>query len=414
MSLFRRREYSQRKTSRQQSPASELAAKSPVADASVKAAAPLQREAKPRVHSQATRRIFLKGAALGTLSIFLFGATGCNLFRQRGRTGNAVEDGARVVVYCSVDDIYAKPIFNELERTTGLRIDVVYDAEAAKTAGLANRIRAEKSRPGGDIFWSSALLQTLLLTQEGLTEQYISPGARYIPPEYKSDEAKWNALGVRSRVLVYHRGTPNPPRRLMDLTQPRFKGKIGISNPLFGSASDEAAALAVRWGIPKTLDYFRSLKKNGARVLPGNAVVAERVASGELLAGVTDSDDYFAQLKQGRNDIVAAPDSPDMVRIILNVSLLQGAPHRKAALKLIDAMLRPEIEAQVAQTMRGVESTRDEPDTGTAKEINAAAQRDQSSGADYRFSLGNSPDDTAQWPAAWQKIKAPLADILLK
>src|SRR5687768_1512589 len=91
----------------------------------------------------------------------------------------------RVVLYCSVDDVYAKPIIKQLEKQTGLKIDVLYDTEAAKTAGLANKIRAEKNRPQGDVFWSSALLQTLLLNREGLLQPYISPSAKGIPAAFK-------------------------------------------------------------------------------------------------------------------------------------------------------------------------------------------------------------------------------------
>src|SRR3712207_4833964 len=82
---------------------------------------------------------------------------GCNS-RSPSSQGTAPVSN-RVVLYCSVDDVYAQPIIRELEQKTGLRIDALYDTEATKTAGLAYRIRAERNRPRGDVFWSSALLQ---------------------------------------------------------------------------------------------------------------------------------------------------------------------------------------------------------------------------------------------------------------
>jgi iron(III) transport system substrate-binding protein len=194
------------------------------------------------------------------LLVVVFGA-GCNRSNNSGPP-------QRVVLYCSVDEVYAKPIIKRLEERTGLRIDALYDTEAAKTAGLANRIRAEKSRPRGDVFWSSALLQTLLLQREELLQPYVSPSARYIPPSFKDSTGAWTGLGVRARVLVYQQSVKDPPRTLQDLLQPRFKGQIGISNPQFGTGSDWVAALATRQGADKTIEYFRALKKNDVRVLP--------------------------------------------------------------------------------------------------------------------------------------------------
>ena len=94
-----------------------------------------------------------------------------------------------------MDDVYAKPIIKDLEKQTGLQIDVLYDTEAAKTAGLANKIRAEKLRPQGDVFWSSALLQTLLLNREGLLQPYVSPSAKEIPQAFKAKDGSWTGLG---------------------------------------------------------------------------------------------------------------------------------------------------------------------------------------------------------------------------
>jgi iron(III) transport system substrate-binding protein len=186
------------------------------------------------------------------------------------------------VLYCSVDEVYAKPIIRDLEKRTGLRIDALYDTEATKTAGLATRIRAERRRPQGDVFWSSALLQTLLLKREGLLQAYQSPSAKDIPAAFKDKDGMWTGLGVRARVIVFHETTwGRPPNTLSYLLWHGFQNKVGISNPQFGTASDWVAALATRQGVAKTLNYFRALKKNGVRVLPGNSIVAEKVARGE-------------------------------------------------------------------------------------------------------------------------------------
>lgn len=298
----------------------------------------------------------------------------------------------RVVLYCSVDDVYAKPIIKNLEKQTGLKIDVLYDTEAAKTAGLANKIRAEKNRPQGDVFWSSALLQTLLLNREGLLQAYHSPSARDIPTAFKARDGSWTGLGVRARVLVlsHKPGDTLPPR-----------GSHGISNPQFGTGSDWVAALAARQGAAMTINKFRSKKKNDVRILPGNSVVAEKVARGELWSGWTDTDDYFAQKPKAKG-YFSMRATEDTVFIPGSVAILQKAPHEANAQKLVDALLKVETEKQLVSTMTGVLPTRPQIEI-TQPELKALAPN-----------LKKAPADTAQWPAAWDKIREPLAELLLQ
>src|SRR5262245_28071239 len=68
-----------------------------------------------------------------------------------------------VVVYASVDDVFAKPILADFSRETGVRVDAVYDAEAVKTTGLYHRLLAERSLPRADVFWCSEPSRMLLL-----------------------------------------------------------------------------------------------------------------------------------------------------------------------------------------------------------------------------------------------------------
>ena len=58
-----------------------------------------------------------------------------------------------VVVYCAQDQVYAEQVFRLAEKEMGIRVLPVYDSEAVKTVGLANRLLAERDRPRADLFW---------------------------------------------------------------------------------------------------------------------------------------------------------------------------------------------------------------------------------------------------------------------
>lgn len=309
--------------------------------------------------------------------------------------GCAPKPDNRVVLYCSVDEAYAKPLIKKLEAQTGLQIDALFDTEATKTAGLANRIRAESSRPRADVFWSSALLQTLLMSDEKLLQPYDSPSARDLPARFKGKD--WVGVGARARVVVTS-AAQTELRSVELLTQ--TKNPLGVSNPQFGTASDWATALAARWGEAKTLGYFRALKRAGARILPGNGDVARQTADGILRFGVTDSDDYLASAK-GNPNFNLMKTARDNVLVPGAASILAGAPHQKNAQKLLDAIASAQGERALTAQMPGVFSLRH---LGEKSNF-------QSGGADFSFLMNAPRDDYATWDATWRQIRDPLSEI---
>ena len=51
----------------------------------------------------------------------------------------------QVIIYAAQDQVYAEPILREFEQETGIKVKTVFDSEAVKTVGLANRLLAERS-----------------------------------------------------------------------------------------------------------------------------------------------------------------------------------------------------------------------------------------------------------------------------
>ena len=126
--------------------------------------------------------------------------------------------------------------------------------------------------------------------------------------------------------------------RKIDRLTVRLNGadKVGHSNPQFGTASDEAAALYTR-DPQATLSWYQNLKAAKVRILPGNGDVARAVADGDLSYGWADTDDFLEQSKRGK-PIVVAQTATDNVLVPGAVALLKGAPHPENARKLFDAI----------------------------------------------------------------------------
>ena len=250
-----------------------------------------------------------------------------------------------VVAYVSADQEVAEPVLRLFEHRTGLKVLPVYDAEANKTAGLALRILQERQRPRADVFWASEPVRMARLSREGVLEPYASPAAEGLP-RFRD----WTAFSSRARVILVNTrlAGEDRPRTLEDLMAPLWKGKVAISDPRFGTARTQVAALDAVWGRPRLLEYGRGLRANGVRICAGNAMVRELVERGELAVGVLDTDDAWVSLDRGMPVALVVPE-PDTLVFPNAVALVKGGPHPKAGRLLMDFLLSTEAEGLLAR-----------------------------------------------------------------
>ena len=93
-----------------------------------------------------------------------------------------------VIVYTSVDDVFARPVAEPFEQATGIVVRLVPDTEDTKSTGLVNRLNAERERPRADVFWSGDPVRAALLKRQGITASYPSPNAQGLPTQYSDPE----------------------------------------------------------------------------------------------------------------------------------------------------------------------------------------------------------------------------------
>lgn len=263
-----------------------------------------------------------------------------------------------VVLYCSVDEEFARTVVTEYEKRTGRQIDVVFDSEAGKTTGLVRRIRAEGDHPRADLFWSSELINTVLLARDGLLASYTPPTLDQIPSHYRDAQGRWTAVAVRARVLAYdpERVTADAlPSTWEELAEPRWASQVAMANPLFGTTRGHVAAMFALWGPQRGRAFLTGLRDHGAMVVDGNSTAARKVMGGQVAMCMTDTDDVYAARRRGFNLELRYLDMGDggTFTTPCSVAVIQGARHPAKARQLYDYLISAEVEEQLFRSTSG-------------------------------------------------------------
>ena len=263
--------------------------------------------------------------------------------------------GSEVVVYTSEDQVFSEPILKDFEKSSGIKVRAVYDTEETKSTGVALRIVAERDHPQADVFWANEPLRPVMLQQQGVLEAYRSPNGEDIPARYRDADGHWTGFAARARVIVYNTNLVKPeeaPTSVMDLANPRWRGKAGLANPLFGTTTTQIAALFTLWGDAEASRFLEAVKANGVKLVTSNGEAKDLVASGELAWAFTDTDDASEALEQHKPVAVVYPDQGGLGTLVMPnaVALVKGAPHPEPARKLIDHLLSREVEEKLAKS----------------------------------------------------------------
>ena len=265
--------------------------------------------------------------------------------------------GPEVVVYTAQDEEYAKPIFEDFKTATGIEVRAKFDSESAKTVGLANEIDGR----GGP-----ATVRCLLeqrnpadppLGTAGPAGCLPSQGRRTLSGHVSREgrPVAW-LRPARARVLLVNtkRLTKQQrPKSILDLTNARFKGRIGMAKP------------AVRLdGHPRRLPVRHLGRRKGPAILRqaqgqrGQNPLRQQAGGRSGLQrpidfGITDTDDSYEEVpRQAGRSRSSIPDRAKgrSARSISQntLAIIKGSPNAKEARKLVDYLLSPEIEGRLA------------------------------------------------------------------
>jgi iron(III) transport system substrate-binding protein len=275
-------------------------------------------------------------------------AAGC------GNKDNA-SSGPTVVLYCATDREIAQDLIDQFEKETGIHVATKFDTEAAKAVGLVQALRQEKTHPQCDVFWGGGAFFCTILANDGCLAPVPSDLIKAHGNAPRDPLGRWLGFAAAYRVLIVNTDVLAPdsrPHSYRDLADPRFKGHVGIANPLFGGMAAHLAALFANIGETQGRQWLSGLKQNDCALCAGMADVKNRVASGELWFGITSTIDAHVAVDGGKPVTVIFPDQAPNEIGCLNgynaVALVAGAPHPKEAEKLLRFLMTTPTEKIMA------------------------------------------------------------------
>ncbi|MEJ7645716.1 MAG: extracellular solute-binding protein [Chryseolinea sp.] len=262
-----------------------------------------------------------------------------------------------VVVYCTVDQVFSEPILKDFQSKTGITVRPVFDTEETKSTGVMNRLLAEQNNPQCDVFWSGDPVRNIVLKSRGITDAYNAKATRQIPAYFKDSDDHWTGFSARARVLIYNKKLikkDSLPKGLNDLTLKHFKGRFAIANPLFGTTTFQIAALFTEWGDDKAKQWMSLLKRNAVIIASSNGDVKKRTMTGEILFGLTDTDDAFEAMKESADvDFIFLDQQPESTGTLVMpnaLSIIKKSPNQENGKKLMEYLLSKETEAKLAKS----------------------------------------------------------------
>ena len=165
----------------------------------------------------------------------------------------------------------------------------------------------------------------------------------------KDEKGAWSSVRISNMIIAYNSDKLSPeeaPKSWKDLTDPKWKGKIAMPNPMLsGTAFVAVGALADKYGW----EYFDQLKANGMRVEEGNSAIQNKLLTGEYAAAMI-LEENILKLAATKNEPLKVVYPEDGVVIIPSpIAIFNTTKNQEGAKAMVDWWLSKEGQQAVVE-----------------------------------------------------------------
>ncbi|MBB2913929.1 iron(III) transport system substrate-binding protein [Streptosporangium becharense] len=273
-----------------------------------------------------------------------------------GGGGDGAEDFGddSLVIYSGRNENLVGPLLDKLKTATGLDVQVRY----GDSAELAAQILEEGADTRADLFFSQDAGALGALSAKQMLAPVPQDLLGRVPAEYRGVDGTWVGVSGRSRVVVYDpRTVTAPPKSVFELTDPKWRGKVGWA-PTNASFQSFVTAMRVVSGEDKARQWLEAMKANGTQTYPNNVEILNAVDAGKLQLGLINH--YYWYEKVAEKGAGGVPSKlaylpggdPGALVNVAGVATLKNSKHAEAARKATDYLLGPDAQKYFAETTK--------------------------------------------------------------
>lgn len=246
---------------------------------------------------------------------------------------------------------WARPMFQEFEKATGIKVNFVRFSSGEALA----RVIAEKNNPRVDVLFGGPVETHAAGIKEGVFEPYKPPAFAVLPERFKHAEGQW--VAIADDPLVFMSNTKfltennlKPPASWNDLLHPAYKNMLQMADArTSGTAVTRIFSVLEVNGRDedKAFAYLKKLRPNVQLYTKSGGGGTLPVGMGQAGAGIffivdaldTKAKGYDVTVSFPREGIGSAAEA---------IALIKGAKNPVLGKKLIDWAASPAMQSLFA------------------------------------------------------------------
>jgi len=244
-----------------------------------------------------------------------------------------------VNVYSIWPENWARPMFQEFEKATGIKVNFVRFSSGEALA----RVIAEKNNPRVDVLFGGPVETHAAGIKEGIFEPYKPPAFNVLPARFKQAEGQWVAIAddplvFMSNTKFLKENNLKPPASWEDLLNPAYKNMIQMADArTSGTAVTRIFSILEVNGRDeeKAFAYMKKLRPNVQLYTKSGGGGTLPVGLGQAGAGIFFIVDALDTKAKGYDVTVSFPKE-GIGTSAEAIALIKGAKNPEVGKKLID------------------------------------------------------------------------------
>jgi iron(III) transport system substrate-binding protein len=250
-------------------------------------------------------------------------------------------------VYSIWPENWARPMFEEFEKATGIKVNFVRFSSGEALA----RVIAEKNNPRVDVLFGGPVETFAAGINEGLFEPYKPPSFAALPPRFRHADGQWIAIADDPLVFMSNDrfikdNGLKAPASWNDLLAPAYKNMLQMADArTSGTAVTRIFSVLEVYGRDenKAFDYMKKLRPNVQLYTKSGGGGTLPVGLGQAGAGIFFIVDALDTKAKGYEVTISFPQE-GIGTAAEGIALIKGAKNPALGKKLIDWATSPAMQ----------------------------------------------------------------------